>query len=63
MKVANTNDDVADLVVEEGALRGFRQNFLSLLIGHGVGMGSNEPPYVGESLPGAETVELQRSAT
>ena len=26
-------------------------------------MGSNEPPFVGESLPGAETVELQLNMT
>jgi Xaa-Pro dipeptidase len=63
MKVGNTNDDVADAVIEEGARRGFGQNFLSLFIGHGVGMGSNEPPYVGESLPGAETVELKPKMT
>lgn len=63
MKAGNTNDDVANAVIEEGARRGFRQNFLSLFIGHGVGMGSNEPPYVGESLPGAETVELRRNMT
>ena len=35
---------------------GLADNFLSLFIGHGVGMGANEPPYIGESLPGAETV-------
>jgi Xaa-Pro aminopeptidase len=63
MKVGNSNDDVADAVIEEGARRGFAENFLSLFIGHGVGMGSNEPPYVGESLPGAETVELQPKMT
>ena len=63
MKAGNTNDDVADAVIEEGARRGFKENFLSLFIGHGVGMGSNEPPYVGESLPGADTVELQLNMT
>jgi len=63
MKAGNTNDDVADAVIEKGAARGFKENFLSLFIGHGVGMGSNEPPYVGESLPGADTVELQLNMT
>ena len=63
MKVGNTNDDVAAAVVEQGARRGFKEDFLSLFIGHGVGMGSNEPPYVGESLPGAETVELRLNMT
>ncbi len=63
MKAGNSNDDVAGAVIEEGGRRGFKENFLSLFIGHGVGMGSNEPPYVGESLPGADTVELQLNMT
>lgn len=32
---------------------GLGDRFLSLFIGHGCGMGANEPPYVGETLPGA----------
>lgn len=63
MHVGATNDDVARAVVTEGATRGFEDRFLSLFIGHGVGMGANEPPYVGESMAGAETVELVRGMT
>jgi Xaa-Pro aminopeptidase len=63
MRIGNTNDDVARAVVAEGEARGFGDNFLSLFIGHGIGMGSNEPPYVGESLHGADTVRLEAGMT
>jgi Xaa-Pro aminopeptidase len=63
MRAGNTNDDVAEAVVAEGAKRGFEDNFLSLFIGHGIGMGSNEPPYVGEALTGAERVKLETGMT
>ena len=54
-----SNDDVARAVREAAGRHGLAGNFISLFIGHGVGMGSNEPPYIGEDLPGAETVTLQ----
>ena len=54
-----TNDDVAGAVREAAARHGLARNFISLFIGHGVGIGSNEPPYIGEDLPGAETVTLE----
>lgn len=38
---------------------GLGDHFLSLFIGHGVGMGANEPPYVGEALPGAPVYEFE----
>jgi Xaa-Pro aminopeptidase len=63
MRAGATNDDVAAAVRAEGEARGFGEDFLSLFIGHGVGMGANEPPYVGETLPGAETVELRPGMT
>jgi len=63
MRAGNSNDDVAAAVRAEGAERGFGGDFLSLFIGHGIGMGANEPPYVGEALAGAETVELQAGMT
>ena len=63
MRPGNTNDDVAAAVREEGAKGGFGDSFLSLFIGHGIGVGANEPPYVGEALPGAETVELEAGMT
>lgn len=63
MVPGNTNEDVARAVVAEGEKRGFREDFLSLFIGHGIGMGANEPPYVGETMPGAEVVTLQMGMT
>jgi Xaa-Pro aminopeptidase len=63
MRPQNTNDDVARAVVEQGERHGLGGSFLSLFIGHGVGIGANEPPYVGEALPGAETVQLQAGMT
>jgi Xaa-Pro dipeptidase len=63
MRAGATNDDVALVVREAAAKRGFGENFISLFIGHGVGIGANEPPYIGEDLHGAETVTLQEGMT
>lgn len=63
MKAGNTNVDVADAIVAAAARHGLEENFVSLFIGHGVGMGANEPPYIGEKLPGAETVSLEVGMT
>ncbi|HVX32759.1 MAG TPA: Xaa-Pro peptidase family protein [Solirubrobacterales bacterium] len=63
MRPGNTNDDVAAAVRAAGAEHGLDDSFLSLFIGHGVGIGANEPPYVGEVLPGAETVPLEEGMT
>lgn len=63
MRAGSTNDDVAGAVREVAARHGLGDNFISLFIGHGVGMGSNEPPYIGEDLPGAETVTLEAGMT
>ncbi|HZO06639.1 MAG TPA: Xaa-Pro peptidase family protein [Solirubrobacterales bacterium] len=63
MRPGNTNEDVAAAVRAAGARYGLDDSFLSLFIGHGVGIGANEPPYVGESLPGDETVELEEGMT
>jgi Xaa-Pro dipeptidase len=63
MRAGSTNDDVGRAVVAEGERRGLGESFLSLFIGHGIGIGANEPPYVGESLPGAETVTLEKGMT
>jgi Xaa-Pro dipeptidase len=59
MTPGRTNDDVAAAVREAAAHHGLEENFISLFIGHGVGMGANEPPYIGEELPGAEIVALE----
>jgi Xaa-Pro aminopeptidase len=63
MVPGNTNDDVAAAVRQAAARHGLAGNFISLFIGHSVGMGANEPPYIGEDLPGAETVVLQEGMT
>jgi Xaa-Pro dipeptidase len=63
MRAGATNDEVALAVREAAGKRGFADNFISLFIGHGVGIGANEPPYIGEDLPGAETVVLQEGMT
>ena len=59
----NSNRDVSRAVRSASARHGLEKDFISLFIGHGVGMGSNEPPYIGEDLPGAETVQLQEGMT
>jgi Xaa-Pro aminopeptidase len=63
MRPGATNDDVAAAVRAEGSSRGFGDRFLSLFIGHGIGMGANEPPYVGEDHRGADTVTLRPGMT
>ena len=63
MRPGATNDDVARAVTASAERHGLQENFISLFIGHGIGVGSNEPPYIGESLPGAETVVLEQSMT
>jgi Xaa-Pro dipeptidase len=63
MTAGNTNDDVARAVREVADRHRLGGNFISLFIGHGVGMGANEPPYIGEDLPGAETVVLREGMT
>jgi Xaa-Pro aminopeptidase len=63
MKVGATNDDVAAAAIAAGSARGFGNHFLSLFIGHGIGMGANEPPYIGEAHHGSETVLLQEGMT
>lgn len=63
MRAGNTNDDVARAITGVAARHGLADRFITLFIGHGIGAGANEPPYVGESLPGAETVELEVGMT
>jgi len=63
MAAGKTNDDVAGAVRAAAARHGLEDDFISLFIGHGVGIGSNEPPYIGEALPGAETVVLEEGMT
>jgi Xaa-Pro dipeptidase len=63
MVAGNTNDDVAAAVRAVAESHRLADNFISLFIGHGVGMGANEPPYIGEDLPGAETRTLEEGMT
>ena len=55
MRPGRTNKDAADAVIRAADRYGLGGRFLSLFIGHGVGIGANEPPYIGETLPGAPT--------
>ncbi len=59
MRPGRTNQDVTRAIVTAANAYGLGDQFLSLFIGHGVGMGANEPPYIGESLPGAPVFELR----
>jgi len=38
---------------------GLEEHLFSLFIGHGIGMGANEPPYIGETMHGASVYELK----
>jgi len=59
MRLGHTNKDAADAVIKAAHKHGLGGRFLSLFIGHGVGIGANEPPYIGETLPGAPTYEFK----
>jgi Xaa-Pro aminopeptidase len=59
MRPGNTNQDVADAIIAKVGDHGFGDHLFSLFIGHGIGMGANEPPYIGETLPGATVFDLK----
>jgi Xaa-Pro dipeptidase len=59
MRPGRTNKDAAEALIHTAAKYGFGDRFLSLFIAHGVGIGANEPPYIGETLPGAPVYESQ----
>jgi len=59
MRPGRTNKDCAEALIRTAAEYGLSGRFLSLFIGHGVGIGANEPPYIGETLPGAPTYEFR----
>jgi Xaa-Pro dipeptidase len=63
MRSGATTSDVAGAVTDAARDHGLADRFLGLFIGHGIGMGANEPPYVGEQLPGAEETTLQEGMT
>jgi Xaa-Pro dipeptidase len=59
MRPGRTNEDAARAIRAEAAKFGLEDRFLSLFIGHGVGAGANEPPYIGETLSGAPEYEFE----
>ena len=59
MRPGLTNQDAADAVVSKVAEHGLADHLFSLFIGHGIGVGANEPPYIGESMPGATVCEFE----
>ena len=59
MRPGRTNKDAAEALISASDKYGLGSRFLSLFIGHGVGIGANEPPYLGETLPGAPVYEFQ----
>ena len=59
MRPGNTNVDVSDAIVAKIAEFGLADHLFSLFIGHGIGIGANEPPYIGETLQGASVYDLQ----
>ena len=59
MRPGFTNQDAADAIIAKIGEHGLDDHLFSLFIGHGIGMGANEPPYIGEKLPGAPTYDFQ----
>jgi len=59
MRPGRTNIEVQDAMVAQASTYDLGDRFLSLFIGHGIGAGANEPPYVGETLPGARAYGFQ----
>ena len=59
MRPGRTNKDSAEALIKIADKYGLGGSFLSLFIAHGVGIGANEPPYIGETLPGAPVYEFQ----
>jgi Xaa-Pro aminopeptidase len=59
MRPGRTNKDAAQALIKAADKYGLGGRVLSLFIGHGVGIGANEPPYIGETLPGAPTYEFK----
>jgi Xaa-Pro dipeptidase len=59
MRPGCTNQDAAQAILQTADKHKLGGRFLSLFIGHGVGIGANEPPYIGETLPGAPVYEFE----
>ncbi len=59
MRPGRTNADSAAAFHRAADKYGLSDRFLSLFIAHGVGIGANEPPYIGETLPGAPVYQFE----
>jgi Xaa-Pro dipeptidase len=59
MRPGRTNVDAAKAIRAAAGQFDLSDRFLSLFMGHGVGIGSNEPPYIGENLPGSPEYEFE----
>jgi Xaa-Pro aminopeptidase len=59
MRPGRANVDAANAIIATADKYELGGGFLSLFIGHGVGIGANEPPYIGETLPGAPEYEFE----
>lgn len=59
MRPGFTNIDAADAIINKVGDYGLAEHMFSLFIGHGIGIGANEPPYIGETLPGATGIEFK----
>jgi Xaa-Pro aminopeptidase len=59
MRPGCTNQDAAQAILQAAEKYKLGGRFFSLFIGHGVGIGANEPPYIGETLPGAPVYEFE----
>ena len=59
MRPGCTTADATDAIVEVIGEFGLAERLFSLFIGHGIGVGANEPPYIGENMPGATETEFR----
>ena len=59
MRPGFTISDAAEAIINKVGDYGLAEHMFSLFIGHGIGIGANEPPYIGETLPGATGIEFQ----
>ena len=59
MRPGFTNQDCADAIIAKIGEYDLDEHLFSLFIGHGIGIGANEPPYIGETLPGATTYRFE----
>jgi Xaa-Pro dipeptidase len=60
MRAGNTERRATEGFHRGAARLGLEDRFFSLFIGHGIGMGSNEPPYIGETNPGRRRTSSSR---